>query len=255
MNFYMINLDRAAKRRQLMQKHYDPEHLIRISAYDGKYLEEYVDIKYINESFHRENRVSSHGGSNRNCEIACTLSHIKAIVSAYYKGETGAIIIEDDIFNKYHKQWLTTLRDIIVNKPPDCDILYLHEINEVVNRKMISLKELIVRKHDLHWSAGCYYITRNAMKKIIDKYFINKIIDISQENKHIVADLNLFDGMNQYQFTKPLFNSNDKGSFIRGDIHEHHKSEQITDMYFDRNIAVKLQRERNSNVKFKKIFF
>ena len=160
-----------------------------------------------------------------------------------------------DQINKYHKQWPITLRDIISHKPPDCDILYLHEINKVVNWKMISLNQLIVRKHDLHWSNGCYYITRNAMKKIIDKYFINKIIDISQENKHIVADLNLFDGMNQYQFTKPLFNADAKDSFIRGDINRHHKSEQITDMYFDKNIAVKLAREKNSNVKFKKIFF
>ena len=93
------------------------------------------------------------------------------------------------------------------------------------------------------------------MKKIIDKYFSNKIIDVSQENKYVVADFNLFDGMNQYQYTKPLFNSIDEDSFIRDDINKHHKSEQITDMYFNKNIAVKLPSERNSNVKFKKIFF
>ena len=257
-NFYMINLDRASRRRQLMKDHYDTDNLIRVSAYDGKYLHEYKDIKYLNDSFYAERKskqIDNFDAIRVENETACTLSHIKAITFAYYKGEQGAIIIEDDILNKYHSQWSMSLRDIIHNAPSDCDILFLHEINDQANKAMIPMKQLIIRKRDDHYSNGCYYITRKGMKKIVDKYFINGTIDITRENKHLVADLNLFNGMNQYQYTKPLFNAEAVDSFIRGNINCHKRCEQITDMYYDKSIAVRLAREKLSKTKFRKVVF
>ena len=257
-NFYMINLDRAVKRREAMKSHYDENNLIRIPAYDGKHLETYPDIRYLNDEFYREQiirRIDNPALCRVENEAACSLSHIKAIVSAYFRGEEGAIIIEDDILNKFHRKWPIKLREIISNTPSDCDVLYLHEINETVNREMISRKELISRKHADHYSNGCYYITRNGMEKIVNKYFVDKTIDIAQDNKRIVADINLFDGMNQYQYTKPLFNSSAVDSFIRGKIDSHKNSEIVTNIYFDKTLAIKLAREKHAKTKFKRIFF
>lgn len=257
-NFYMINLDRASKRRYIMKSHYDENNLIRIPAYDGKYLETYPDIRYLNDEFYHKKMIraiENHDLSHIENETACSLSHIKAIVSAYYRGEEGAIIIEDDILNKFRKKWMITLREIIQRIPCDCDVLYLHEINESVNRTLLPLRQLIVEKHPDHYSNGCYYITRSGMKKVVDKYFVNNIIDVAQYNGHIVADVNLFEGMRQYQYTKPLFNSSATDSFIRGKIDCHKKSELVTSMYFDKTLAIKLARERLSKVKFKRIFF
>ena len=53
-NFYMINLDRASRRREAMKSHYDEKNLIRIPAYDGKRLDTYSDVRYLNEKFHTE---------------------------------------------------------------------------------------------------------------------------------------------------------------------------------------------------------
>ena len=82
MKKYYINLDFSIKRKEFMEKNY--ENIIRIEAYNGKNLKKYNDIILPKEC------------EQTNNELACSLSHIKAIITAYNNNDNEALIFEDD---------------------------------------------------------------------------------------------------------------------------------------------------------------
>lgn len=61
-----------------------------------------------------------------NPEMGCLLSHIKAILTAYYNGDDYAIILENDAYFKHARLWKTNLQDIITDAPPDWNLLNLY---------------------------------------------------------------------------------------------------------------------------------
>ena len=46
-------------------------------------------------------------------EIACTLSHLKAIRTAYMKGYNMALVLEDDVSLKYVERWKVSLSKLL----------------------------------------------------------------------------------------------------------------------------------------------
>ena len=87
-----INLDRSKDRKKLMEKQLPlvSDNYQRVSAIDGKKIDNIErgvvnGIKYFNEYTELSPAV-----------LACTMSHIKAIKTAYDKGYKNALILEDD---------------------------------------------------------------------------------------------------------------------------------------------------------------
>jgi GR25 family glycosyltransferase involved in LPS biosynthesis len=191
MNTYFINLDRCIQRKKKMEFLYN--NLIRIPAYDGNKLESYNNICLIP------------GYDMNNNEIGCSLSHLKAIITAYKNGDKSALIMEDDIYNSFQYLWRESLNEIISKVPTDVECVQLHCINPDIIANILLSKKRFVKWNEKSWGMGCYYITRKGMYKIVSKYFINNTIylPICMENK---ADYNLIYGMlNTVTYTRPLF--------------------------------------------------
>ena len=116
---YWINLDRAIDRKMhienILQNINVPSY--RISAVDGEYKE---DIYKIIAGLNLERNMN-------NYEIACTLSHLKAIQYVSKLDGDYFMICEDDIIFNNLNIGNNDLEKII-KKCPDFDILILHKL-------------------------------------------------------------------------------------------------------------------------------
>ena len=105
---YYINLERCAERRALMTKYFCREALVRVPAIDGmdwsnggfdsrgKYL--WDESHY--DRFVKEGTVAGVGVKSRHLspmEVACNMSHIRALQTFLDTKDPWAIILEDDV--------------------------------------------------------------------------------------------------------------------------------------------------------------
>jgi GR25 family glycosyltransferase involved in LPS biosynthesis len=163
-NLYYINLDRSLDRRKFMEDQFKSNSIFfkRISAVDGKDIK----IKYRNKC----TKKISHS------ELGCTLSHIKAIQTAYNDNCNIAVICEDDINFSLIKKWNEKLSDIVNMVKDDWHIIKLHENNDrfiILKNEPPSLKNI----HQKSSSTGLYLINRKSMEYMINRYVKNdKII-------------------------------------------------------------------------------
>jgi len=186
---YYINLECSNKRKLYMNKTYPTSK--RIEAYDGIKLDTYKNIQYPKNT------------KQTNNELACSLSHIKAIIEAYNDNCEKAIILEDDI---KHIVPLTIIEKKIQEYPKDteCIQLFISNIKEV--ERMSLLKNNYELWNSEKWSTGAYCIFRKGMEKIINKFYKDNIINIDIPLHNYVADNGiLYNNIKTYSYTKPLF--------------------------------------------------
>lgn len=93
---YIINLERAPERWQHMSKAFGEAGIstVRVPAIDGKKIDLPLS-EFDNKKFHRY-----HGRNINVFEVACYLSHLKAIQSFLKSNDEVAMICEDDLFLK-----------------------------------------------------------------------------------------------------------------------------------------------------------
>jgi GR25 family glycosyltransferase involved in LPS biosynthesis len=200
---YYINLEKSEDRRNSIKVNF-PE-AIRIEAYDGFKLGKYKDFILPKKT------VST------STELACTLSHLKAIKYAYSNNLEEVLIIEDDLLNPYESKWSKTLEEIIENRPEESNCIIFNSNNPLVYDEK---KEYIKWKQG-HWGTACYWLNKTSIKIIFDKY-INKdlIIDMNNHETSLYheADMGIIYGLlNAYNYTKPLFKFLDGKNLIRDD--------------------------------------
>jgi len=160
---YYINLNRSTERNTMILntfKEYGITNYKRVEAIDGT-LENFKD-KY-------ETELS-------NKHISCSLSHVKAIQSAYNDNCDYAIIMEDDCNFEYLKYKKIPIIDMF-KKIDDCEILQLSfawasfkELN------LVSKNYNIIKEYSKGYKpcACAYMINKNGMIKIIKSYLIDK---------------------------------------------------------------------------------
>ena len=195
---YYINLDRSEDRRKNMEKEikeYGLKNIKRVSAFDGKKLEN-----------RREGTIDGYEYKNisdKKCmetEIAVTMSHIKAIQEAFKDGHKLALIMEDDTEMTLVPHWGKSLYEIIKEIPEDCDILLMASLVKDKNNyiKIISEKE---KKADRN-GVG-YIITESGMKKIA-KFLNNNVFDFHNCDK-MKWDVHIMDIFDIYHTNTTLF--------------------------------------------------
>ena len=188
---YYINLDRSVERKQFMKNSYN--NITRISAYDGKQLVQYDDI------------ILPKTCEQNNYQLACSFSHIKAIVHSYTNGDEEALILEDDVSNEYAYKWDKNIETIILNCPIDCECISLFCSKVQSVKKMIAMDNDYCEWDCSKWSTCCYYINRKGMKKIYDLFYKNGKIDLSIKLCNYVADDGvIYKNLTTYNYTKPL---------------------------------------------------
>lgn len=222
--FYMINLEYCKDRKEDMYNMYNKDDLICVNAYDGRKIANYKDIKLPKNVNVKPN------------EFGCSLSHIKAIKNAYENNEKEIFVIEDDTHNIYKSIWEKSLKEIIENKPEDTECLIFYSSNPTLKKQMMSKQEIEYIPFRYTWSTGCYYINRNGMEKIYNKYVKNGIIDFStlKERNDIIADQFLiYSQLQTYIYNRPTFTDQCKLSTIhQKDLTIHELSNEITINYF-----------------------
>ncbi len=222
---YYINLDRSTERNKLFINHY--QNINRIQAYDGDILQSYdnviIDKKLLL--------------SKKNTELACCLSHIKAIIKAYNDGKKEVLIMEDDVYANYKSLWTESIKEIIENSPIDTMCIQLHLLHpSIIYSGIINNTKYIKwgKKKNLI-STACYYINRQGMERINNIYLNseNKIVlDVNNCNGH-ADDMCIYDKINTYTYLKPLFDHQIKHSNIHNQhLYFHSASLDVIKSYF-----------------------
>jgi GR25 family glycosyltransferase involved in LPS biosynthesis len=149
---YVINLKRRPERLSKLIDNFNQYNVTNytiVEAIDGSTedLHQYVNGNY----------------GIRNSELACTLSHLKAIKQWYETSDNEyAIIIEDDLSFETVDKWSFSWQEFIDDVDFDYDLFQLHIINEGM--------ELAVHKWNTNdFSNAAYVVTRHFAKDIFDK--------------------------------------------------------------------------------------
>lgn len=111
-----------------------------------------------------------------NLEIACTLSHLKAITHFYYHmGHLdGIVICEDDLDFSPVEYWNFTWKELFERLPYDLEVLQMSIINDMM------ITPNLHPRYNNDFGTGIYYITRDYAKRLLSyhlhgtKYNINR---------------------------------------------------------------------------------
>ena len=150
MNAYVINLDSAPERWAHMQKAFEgtPLRLQRISAVSGKALTLPMP-EFDEEKFRR-----CHGRGTNIFEIACYLSHIKALGVFLESGESHAMIFEDDL---YPKPGFVTVMERLMKTSRFWNIARLSGLKAGKSIEVASLHGGSVRQqHQQRWALAAF---------------------------------------------------------------------------------------------------
>ena len=223
--FYYINLDKSINRKQRyeerLSKYSDiqTERIPAITPHDIKKYKIYI---------------SPTCKINTELEIACTLSHLKAIFTAYKNliynisknknTNNYALITEDDLITLEMPEWTK----LVNSAPPNWEILQLVASGPLAEQ-MYNTNTLAWQKH-IHnmWCCAAYLINLQGMITILDscipeyKHIDNwndiTIINLNHNNANCAADHIIYSLANTYTYTNPLFNVEG----IDSTIHSHH---------------------------------
>jgi GR25 family glycosyltransferase involved in LPS biosynthesis len=188
---YYINLDRCVERKNNLIKEFkkfSPEtKLTRIKSVDGKLIKNNTFINFIDKE--TQFLITKQSNYTKG-EIACTLSHLHAIKTAYNNGDDYALIIEDDVSLELSNMWPYSLKELIDKSPKDCGIIQLFSFEHTFqnNETLFTF-----RKRNLFFNYSStlgYVIKRSAMKFHLSNFINNKIVF---PNKRITADYFIYD--------------------------------------------------------------
>ncbi len=148
-----INLDRSTDRSNYMNNILKDINIKneRISAIDGKFN----NVESIVSKLNLNRKLS-------NTEIACTLSHIKAINS--FKNEHGDyfMVCEDDISFSNLVHFRNVDLQKIIKSAPNFDVLLLNK----TCRYMDLFQDTYIEWRPIIYSAVCYIVSKEGVKKL-----------------------------------------------------------------------------------------
>ena len=204
---YWINLDRSPDRKILMEnqlKDYKIVNHQRIEGIDGKNLDfsEYKDKCTDITVF----------------ELACTLSHLKAIETAHTNGDEYALILEDDCSFEYVKYQKHTIDELIgkMNKEyKKWNILQLCTSGRIDHcERMRDNPNLI--EHKSRDCTTAYLINKNGMLNLLQC-----------RDKLAAADTYIYKNCTTYCVTKPYFSYHFSNMF-QSNVHNQGKNSNQT---------------------------
>lgn len=184
---FYINLDKSTDRNNFILTQFNLfniQNFQRISAIDSNTL----TLPKGNTDFFNYNFLTI----SDQPAIACGLSHLKAILTAYHLNLPYVLIMEDDCDLFMMRYWSHhNISQYIQDAPPDCELLqlysfYHHQINKTYQKSLP------------YSSALCYIITYKGTEKIHN--FILKNTKNGYFNIHfpITADLFPFKHLSSY---------------------------------------------------------
>lgn len=196
---YYINLDRSQDRRKTLESQLKDTtvNARRVPAVDGKKIVFHNNSKpyegtgeYIFEN--NENikfKIKGFDKCEKNTDLACTMSHLIAINTAYKNGDELALIVEDDILLNISSIWKEDIKSIIKTVPEDWGIIQLFTSLEYKN---VQKCEKYIEWNDYY---GCVaYIVNKKFMKINAKFFKEDRFEIINKYnfKRLVSDFLIY---------------------------------------------------------------
>jgi hypothetical protein len=209
---YYINVEKSLDRRNFMEEQFENYSIeaTRINGVTPANLNQFQIIK------------TNCSSSMSTVEYACTLSHLKAIYTAYQLGDDYALILEDDVVFLRNPD----IQAIINEAPTDWKLIQLYAIGPHANEMYKSDK--IFDKYEIgYWSTAAYLINKNGINAILETFlpnFINneswdKVVEINFSTApSCVADILLYTIPGVYTCSDYFFHTRDIDSLL----HESH---------------------------------
>lgn len=184
----------------------------RISAIDGKTEDV---MKYIHCI---DSKAINDGQPVTEYEIACCLSHLRAIHSLKTLSGEYFLVLEDDVSFENMKYIPFDLETIVKGCPP-FDILQLHKITQGIPLNTMYTK----------WGKGlsgtaCYIVSRNGVRTITDKFRFEKDILQNKLSEINVADITLYEDFTMFTYLFNIASTLNTHSTIHSDHIEYHKT-------------------------------
>lgn len=225
LNVYYINIDKAQDRNiRFIKNNTHPS--LKLNRINGITPETIKNLNVI---------VPESCFGNTELELCCSISHLKAIHTAFHENNKYALIMEDDIYFLKHPNW-TELRE---SAPSDWDILQLFTFSADVYENP---NDNWIKNNGVMWSTGSYLINRDSMEKIL-KIFVPdyknknwnsiKEIDFTKNCSICAADFFIYRCFNTYTCTQILFNAEGFDSYLHSDhLAEHNIGiKRINELY------------------------
>jgi len=210
---YWINLDKCADRRKYMEAQFHKKEIdnYRISAETPETIRDnHYTIKRNEESIN----------TTTPCEIACILSHLKAIAQGYADGDPYFCVLEDDIefINLDFKKILKYVEAAQNKNNEVVEILQLYTSSHPVVIQLynghflkddgsdssgISGSGIIAKRHEAYPGAVYYMVSREGARKILDKYVNENGYDLSYYS-WTAADNIIYAAVNSFVITYPV---------------------------------------------------
>jgi GR25 family glycosyltransferase involved in LPS biosynthesis len=211
-----INLERSNNRKEILEKTLNENDLkfMRIEAIDGNE----IDVESIRSHYHVNPKMNKY-------EIACALSHYKALEEVKTKKYEVALILEDDCNFEYMKYKTLPLSKLVKIKDDWETIQIAGTYSKKRFFEMISLQEELLEGNDA--GAIAYLINQKGVDKILKNFYETKIINVSEHNMFLIT---------KNYMTKPYFtyyNYRTIGSTIRENIKSANMTQTLSKMWWD----------------------
>lgn len=216
---YYINLDGSPDRNNRLISEFSKYQLSnfkRVPAINGALIDNKLNDKIDGIEFDTlcyRNHTS--------LELACTLSHLKAIKLAHTDGNKVAIMVEDDV--------VLDLMEVISQVPTfpvDWEIVSFHSWHPSYNNP----DRYVNFKTQRCYSTAMYVINRLGMERILRKVNMlsgNRAEFVTVKAKKLLPDHYLYAIANTYFMNPPIVNtSNDHGAY-ESQIHPSHTEQHI----------------------------
>jgi len=219
---FWINLDRCVERRDAMLakfSRYGVERKERVTAIDGR-VEAAVRAA-------TDDEIAASADTKPFRELACTLSHLSAIKCAYDQGLDEALIMEDDVNFRFCPYWRCPLPKLLAQRPHNTNIVQLAWITDHNNWRNNTYGAARAGAHFVARQGGvycamAYFITRDAMRALIERHFVPetgkwRVVGVAGP---AIADSLLYRLPHVYTSTLSLFCSDGLDTTVHGSNNE-----------------------------------
>ena len=218
-NIYWINLERAQHRKEKMLNLFQEHNLThkRIEAIDGLKI--------------NENEIKSQYKVNEKMnvfEIACALTHLKAIQDAYDNNLENVLIFEDDVNFEYLKYQTIPIEELLkklIELKGECLQLAMINQRKIIPSLIKNKNRLIKFNSD---GAQAYLLTRQGMKTVLDNFHTQKYLEVSEHMIFKVANNYVVKPYFSYEFYK------NNTSYIRENNKSAHATQTWSKLLWDK---------------------
>lgn len=122
-------------------------------------------------------------------EVACSLSHIKAITALRDAPGEWFLVVEDDLEFLSAYWFEQTLEEILAQAPEDAEIVKLHTLNYTKDRNLPDFVPWVVGRMP---STTAYAIRKSGVRHVLEKFRVTKNNEITFPAKVQIAEADMF---------------------------------------------------------------